>query len=202
MENNRNQGVQIIGEKKHGMRRRILIISLAVCVMAVLATGTVAFFTADETAYNAITTGELSMDLVEETTDGEPWPEEGISGVMPGTAVDKIAYVVNDGNVDFYARAEISMKMTDPDGKELSTQYISLDINTKDWTEKDGFYYYNYIVKPGEQTKPLFTTVTFDTAMDNPYMNARVEIDIHAQAVQSKNNGTSALDAIGWSDAY
>ena len=57
-------------------------------------------------------------------------------------------------------------------------------------------------LKPGEQTKPLFTTVTFDTAMDNPYMNARVEIDIHAQAVQSKNNGTSALDAIGWSDAY
>ena len=29
---------------------------------------------------------------------------------------------------------------------------------------------------------------------------ARVEIVVEAQAVQSKNNGTSALDAQGWTD--
>ena len=181
-------------------KRKIGLIAALVCCIAVLATGTLAYFSAEETAYNVITTGILSMDLVEETTGGEPWPEDGISGVMPGMDVDKIPYVKNTGGIDFYTRISVSMQVTGADGKALSDEYISLDIDTDNWTEKDGFYYYNSVVKPGEETKPLFTKVSFDRDMPNAYMNARIEIDVHADAVQSKNNGDSALTASGWSD--
>lgn len=37
--------------------------------------------------------------------------------------------------------------------------------------------------------------------MGNEYMNARVEIRVLAQAVQSANNGTDATLALGWSEA-
>lgn len=193
-----NRIMTFIGHMKK--QKLVLFAALIICA-AVITGGTLAFFTADETAYNVITTGSLSMDLIELTTDGQPFPEKGIDGVMPGTSVDKIPFVKNTGSVDFYTRVTMEMRMTAADGSTLSDKFVSLDINTKDWTEKDGYYYYNYNVKPGEETKPLFTKVSFDKLMDNPYMNARLEIDIHAEAVQSKNNTDSPLTAEGWVSA-
>jgi len=186
---------------RHNKRKFVLLAALLICI-SIFAGSTLAYFTASETAHNVITTGSLSMDLVEETTGGKPWPKEGIKGVMPGMVVDKIPYVVNTGDIDFYTRMSVSMKVTASDGKTiLSDKHISLDYNIKDWTEKNGVYYYNGVVKSGKQTEPLFTKVTFDTKMNNAYMNARVEIDVHAEAVQSKNNGESPLSATGWTAA-
>ena len=209
MENNQNlemlntaevNEMEEMGETSPASRKKQKIILAAVLLicMAIFATGTLAYFTAEETAYNVITTGILSMDLVEETTGGEPWPEGGINGVMPGMDVDKIPYVRNNGGIDFYTRMSVAMKVIGENGNELSTEYISLNINTDKWTKQDGFYYYNGIVKPGKETEPLFTVVSFDEDMPNAYMNARIEIDVHADAVQSKNNGDSALNASGW----
>lgn len=188
--------------RTHSRKRYVLLFAVLLCCAAILAGGTLAYFTAEETAYNVITTGVLSMDLREETTGGDPFPEGGISGIMPGQIVDKKVYVVNTGSVDFYARIAISKTIADSDGKTdtLNFKNITLDLNTADWTEKDGFYYYNRILKPGEKTEPLFTTVTFGTTLGNDYMNARIEIDVDAQAVQSRNNGDSALEAVGWAE--
>ena len=86
------------------------------------------------------------------------------------------------------------------DGKELSAKYISLNFDEANWTEKNGYYYYNGTVKPGQETEPLFTKVSFSKDMPNEYMNARVEIEVDADVVQSKNNSGSALEASGWTD--
>lgn len=206
MENNQNLNTLNVdttpdvnaGFRKARKKQRILLVAAAICCIAIVATGTLAYFTAEEKAYNVITTGYLSMDLVEETTGGKPFPDKGISGVTPGMTVDKIAYVENNGGVDFWTRLSFTMKVTGENGQELSDKYISLDINTNAWTERDGFYYYNASVKPGEETEPIFTKVSFAKEMGNEYMNAKVEIDIDAYAVQSKNNGDSALTATGW----
>ena len=53
-------------------------------------------------------------------------------------------------------------------------------------------------MKPGEETEPLFTKVSFGADLGNEYMEAHVEIKVDAQSVQSRNNGTGALDATGW----
>lgn len=186
-------------------KKRIGLIAAIICCIAVLAGGTLAYFVAEETSYNVITTGVLSMDLVEETADGEPWPawpEDGISGVMPGQIVDKVAYVVNDGGVDFYTRIAIEKIITAAEGvtEELNFDNITLDINEEYWTEQDGFYYYYAAVKPDEQTEPLFTKVTFEPSLGNEYQDAYIEIIVNAQAVQSRNNTDSALTATGWAD--
>ena len=46
---------------KGSRKRRLVLLALALCVAAVTATGTLAYFTAEETAYNVITTGVLAV---------------------------------------------------------------------------------------------------------------------------------------------
>lgn len=190
--------------RKNAIKKRIGLIATIVCCIAILASGTVAYFTAQETAYNVITTGALSMRLVEEGADGKPFPKEGITGVLPNMEVTKKVYVENTGDVDMYVRIALATNvesMQDGVEKLPFDDHITLNINKTDWTEKDGYYYYNRVLKPGEATEPLFTTVSFDANMGNEYMNARVQIDVDAQAVQSKNNTDSPLTAAGWPKA-
>ena len=189
--------------RRNAIRKRIGLIATIVCCIAILASGTVAYFTAQETAYNVITTGTLSMRLVEEGADGKPFPKEGITGILPNMEVTKKVYVENTGDVDMYVRIALDQKiesLSDP-AAQLNFEHISLDINTADWTKQGDYYYYKKALKPGEATEPLFTTVSFDAKMGNEYMNARVRIDVDAQAVQSKNNTDSPLTAAGWPKA-
>lgn len=192
----------MMNRKSHVWKRRTLCITLLMICLAAVATGTVAYFTAEETAYNVITTGCLYMDLVEETTGGQPWPEDGISGVMPGMVVDKVVYVKNTGSVPFYARVSIDKTITAaPESNAvLNFDHISMDLNTEQWSEHDGFYYYHRALLPGESTEPLMTHVTFEPSMTNEYMDATVQVDVLAQAVQSANNGSDPLKAEGWSE--
>ena len=189
--------------RRNAIKKRIGLIATIVCCIAILASGTVAYFTAQETAYNVITTGALSMRLVEEGADGKPFPKEGVTGVLPNMEVTKKVYVENTGDVDMYVRIALDKKiesLSDPAAK-LNFKHITLDVNETDWTEQDGYYYYNRVLKPGEATEPLFTTVSFGASLGNEYMNARVQIDVDAQAVQSKNNTDSPLTAAGWPKA-
>lgn len=185
---------------RNNKKKRLLLIAFIICCLATVAAGTLAYFTAEETNYNVITTAALDVDLVEETEDGEPWPEEGFNGIEPGVDVTKIAYAENLGNTDAYVRMIIDKSITPAKGvtKELNFDHITLDINTVDWTEKDGAYYYNQVLKAGEKTPPLFTNVHFGVELGNEYMNAKVKINVTMQAVQVQNNGNSALEAAGW----
>lgn len=192
MEYNFNMGN---GAENRFNRKKIALIALIVCIVAILACGTIAYFTDEETQYNVITTPGFSMELREETDGGLPFPEEGISGVMPGDNVTKKVYVENTGDADFYVRIAVEKQFT-PD--TLDVKYISLDINNTDWTEKDGYYYYNKAVKPGKTTTPLFTKVSFAKEMPNEYQECKAEVIVSGQCVQSKNNGSSVFDAIGW----
>ena len=187
---------------KSGMKKRMLTAALALCCLAVLATGTLAYFTAEETAQNVITMGSLKMELVELNEEGKPWTN--VENIVPGMEVTKKAYVENNGSVDFYTRVKITKRFVNEQGKklpELNTGLVELNLS-EDWKPGEGgFYYYNKPVAPGEETKPLFTTVTFSTEMGNEYQNVKVIIDLDAQAVQSRNNGDSATKATGWPES-
>ena len=57
-------------------------------------------------------------------------------------------------------------------------------------------------LQEGAVTEPLFREITFSgEKMDNTYQGSTIRIHITAQAVQSQNNGESALLAVGWSEA-
>lgn len=180
--------------------KKVAALAAAVIVIAAIASsGTRAYFTAQGRADNVITSGSIKMELHDETADGVPFPKEGISGIMPGDSIDKYVYVENVGDNPLYARIKLEKAMTLNNGENGDNlDEIMLDINQDDWTynSKDGYYYYNRALKPGEQTTPLLTKVTIDTDLE--YQDAKIDVTVSAQAVQSQNNTDSPLTAAGW----
>ena len=190
------------------MKKRLAVIAMALCLaVAGAAMGTVAYFTAQETAHNVITTGGVSISLEEWASlpdDGtDPVPFEDVEGVLPGTAVGKVVQVSNTGASEAWVRIQVEKTIVLDESRagEIDPSLISLDINTAAWTEQDGYYYYNKPLASGETTEPLFTQVSFDKEMGNLYQNCTAQVDVSAQAVQTANNGAAALEAAGWPEA-
>lgn len=192
------------------MKKKIISFALVISVLAMLATGTAAYFTAEGTATNVFTTGKIDVDVVETTLiDGEEadyekiLDKDGKLAVMPSVTVSKIVKVEAQPEcADAYIRVKVdkAIDMAD-DASNPNLDLIEIRFNageTGDWTEKDGWYYYKGTIKAGEKTEMLFDTVTFSKDMGNEYQNATATINITAQAVQVAHNGDSALTAEGW----
>ncbi len=181
------------------MKKPIIALVLFAIIMACAAGGTLAYYTYDDTAHNVITSGAVSIKLVEYDEEGE---FNDVSGAMPGGAYAKIVTVENDGPAPTWVRLKVdkAVALTE-EGKKLGQEeldHIRLDIDRANWTEWEGYYYYKIPLEVGKTTEPLFKSVTFDTEMDNRYQGSTITVSVCAQAVQSDNNGETVLDARGW----
>lgn len=184
------------------MKRKLLILSvLAICV-AILAVGSLAYFTSEGKAHNVITSGGVGI-AVQEWADAEKkTPFEDLTGIMPGMTVTKIAEIKNTGASDAWVRVKVEKNIKLQGEGTPDTALVELNLNLTDWTQgKDGYLYYNKVLKPGEVTEPLFTAVTFNVTMGNEYQNATATVDVAAHAVQTANNGDTVMDAKGWPNA-
>ena len=117
---------------------------------------------------------------------------------MPNTTVTKIAEIRNTGASDAWVRVKVEKSIKLQGDGTPDTGLVELKLNTVDWTEKDGYYYYNKILKPGEITAPVFTSVSFAADMGDEYQDATATVDVFAQAVQTANNGDTVMTAQGW----
>lgn len=193
------------------MKKKITILAVLVMCLAILASGTIAYFTAEDQAHNVITSGGVDIEIEEwqQTDEGlVPYPKDDPIDVMPGVTVSKIATIKNI-EADAYIRAKFDVVIIREDKTvmELSPEelasIISLTMNGEDWLRKDGdneWWYYANAVTVGKSTEAFFNEVVFDGPnMTNEYQNCTVEITVTAQAVQKANNGDSALEAAGWS---
>lgn len=187
------------------MKKRLLAAAVIAICTSMAAYGTLAYFTYEDTATNVITAGDVQIDLEEwsRTPDGSLVPFKDIDDVLPGTDVSKIVQVKNTGGQDAWVRvsAEKSIVLAEEAEGEVNLSLVTYDLNTEHWTERDGYYYYNTVLRSGETTEPLFTTVTFSENMTNMYQHSKAYIEIDAQATQSANNGSSVFEAAGWPDA-
>ena len=181
------------------MKRKLLILSvLAICV-AIVAAGTLAYFTAEDTAHNVITSGGVDIELKEWADEAKQTPFEDVTGIMPGVTVTKIAEIKNTGASEAWVRVLITKDIQLAGDSEVDPNLIKLGLNTTDWTlGTDGYYYYNKALKPGETTAPILSSVTFEPTMGNEYQNATATVDVAAHAVQTANNGDTVMDAKGW----
>ena len=183
------------------MKKKLLILSLAAICLAITAIGTLAYLTSEGTAHNVITTGGVEIAVQEWADEDKQTPFEDLEGIMPGMTVTKIAEIKNTGASDAWVRVKVEKNIKLQGEGTSDTGLVELTLNTADWTEKDGYYYYTKVLKPGEVTAPIFTAVTFKPDMGNEYQNATATVDVTAQAVQTANNGATVMDAQGWPNA-
>ena len=182
------------------MKRKLLLLSVIAICIAIAATGTLAYFTAEGRAHNVITTGGVHIELLEWADEARTQPFEDQSGILPGASVTKIAEVRNlDGSAEAWIRVRIEKAIRLTGGGTPDLSLVELALNETDWMDGgDGYYYYASPLAPGKTTPPLLTAVTFSRAMGNEYQGATAEVTLIAQAVQRANNGDSALTAAGW----
>ena len=181
------------------MKKKILLVTAVVICLAIAATGTLAYFTAEDMAHNVITTGGVEITVQEWADEEKQTPFEDVTGIMPGMTVTKIAEIKNTGASDAWVRVKVEKSIKLQGEGTPDTALVELNLNLTDWTQgKDGYLYYNKVLKPGEVTEPLFTAVTFNVTMGNEYQNATATVDVSAQAVQTANNGDTVMDAKGW----
>lgn len=173
-------------------------------MLAILAAGSLAYFTAEGRARNVITTGSIKISVVEQQLVDDKlidYPNEKITNVMPGAEISKIVTIKNTGSSEAWIRVKVDKSIARADKGESDVSLVRLDFDTENWVGKDGYYYYKKPVPAGESTTALFGTVTFDPQMGNEYQNCEVSIDVIAQAVQTANNTPADGDvtkAAGW----
>ncbi len=184
------------------MKKKITAAALLVICLMTAAYGTLAYFTYEETATNVITASALEIDLEEwsASDDGTLVPFEDIDDVMPGTKVSKIVRVRNTGEQPAWIRVAVTKSVTLAEGREgeIDLSLVTMDLNTVNWTERDGYYYYVTPLAPGKTTEPLFTTVSFSEEMSNLYQHSKAVIAVSLQATQTVHNGDTVFEASGW----
>lgn len=197
-------------------KKKLFVMTALVVILAIIGTGTLAYFTTKAVVHNVITTGGIHIDLVEnfpgsvDDADGN----KVLEGVMPGQSPDKEVWVENLKNsADAWIRVGVKITVTDSQGRDLTAQAMAKNVVNiptygTDWTpgeEENGirWYYYEKLVVPGEATSNLFEKVTFNGPnMGNEYQNATITVEVNAQAVQAANNpipdGGNVTDIKGW----
>lgn len=198
------------------MKKKLTLIATAVALGALAVVGaTMAYFTSQDTATNVITTGNVQISITETSNDENSIMNENgiqyVGAITPGQNISKIPVIVNDGNNDAYVRAYVEFKYYDEDKNDITANFTGKEpvivYNTKDWikgetAEDQGYYYYNKAIKANQskesvegKTAELFDTVTIPTAWNNDQANVTIEVIVHAEAIQSENNGSDVVAA-------
>lgn len=118
----------------------------AVLVGALFCSGIYAYLTAQAGQVNQLTMGENVIETEEEFPDPDP---------KPGESIKKVVKVKNTGDVPCFVRTQVLF--SNGEAEAVS----SIDLNTVDWTEKqgDGYYYYKHILPAGETSTALMTAI-------------------------------------------
>ena len=177
------------------MKKKIAAAALIVSMLSISAMGTLAYFTDTGIAHNVITSGKVDITLIDDTEEiGKPFPDGGITNVMPGTSVSKIVGVKNEEvSADAWVRLLVNTEFVEGLDEEVVSMYLSerweksdekVTINGKEYDA----YTYKEVLEPNTYTEPLFEEVKFAPVMGNEYQNSTLHIDVNAQAVQADNN--------------
>ena len=172
-------------------KKKLFVMMALVIVIAILGTGTLAYFTTKAVVHNVITSGGVKIELEETMLNDkkEEVPFVSQEGVMPGQEVSKIVRVTNKD-----AKAWVRIRVTEEiKGGADSDNVLSINYNLgtapTQWTRKGEWFYYNSPLENGETTDPLFKGVKLaGKEMDNDYQNATIEITVEAEGIQFANN--------------
>ena len=187
------------------MKKKLFAVAMVITCLAILTSTTLAYFTTSDIARNVITSGGVQVELVERQKVGDellPYPDAPIQ-VMPGESVSKIVTV--KGLADSaWIRMRYDVTVFDAEGAQMDVpaaeveKLVLISPDGSSWTYSNGWWYCNEALTRGMSTAPLFEAVSFAANMGNEYQSSTVTVDVTMEAVQSANNGSTALEAAGW----
>lgn len=161
------------------MKKKLMIGLSVVALVALLAVGTWAWFTAEtDPVTNMFKAGTVKISI--ENT------YENVTNWNPGDEEEGTITVTNDGTKCAYVRVKLDAGW---DGANLAADNVGLALNDEDWVEAGEYYYYKDKLESGETTESLLSAVTLlgeDTG--NEYQGATFTVEVEAEAVQCTND--------------
>ena len=181
-------------------KRKILVTAVVIGLLTLFSPSTLAYYTVTGIATNVVTFGEFGMKILETTAIGAPFPKEGVH-ILPGETVSKEVAVRNICGHPFWLRVQL-VKGSSKESLSAEDALQIVDLNDEQWTQRDGYFYYNRILAPGETTEPLFTRVHIPGDKVSQHdIGSVLTLTVKASAVQSDNNtGEHPWEANGWPD--
>lgn len=159
------------------MKKRVIAISTIVLIVMTVGF-TSAWFLASESRANEFKMGTVEVEVL------EPGFQD-LTNVKAGT-YNKNVKVLSKGTKRTYVRVSLFPEWSEP---SLPTSNIQLNLNLNDWVDGgDGFYYYKYYLKQGQETSLLLQNVTF-ISVGPEYEGKTLTIKALAEGVQITNNG-------------
>lgn len=156
-----------------GMKRSLVLVVSLLALLLVVAGGTLAWLTAQDSVSNTFTPAHVTCD-VEETFNG--------------TAKSNVS-IKNTSDIPVYIRASIIVTWKDSSGNVYGqlpvagTDY-TISYGT-DWTQQGDYWYCNSEVAVGANTPELISSCT-EVAGKAPKENYRLSVEIIAEAIQSQ----------------
>ena len=153
-----------------GLARIQLPVLLLLCLMMVGVTA--GFLVSTDSALNRLSSGYNTAGIVESYNPP--------SSFAKGDEITKEVKVKNEGSVPCYVR--VFAEVCDPEERNV----IDIDYNTSEWMKKsDGYYYYSRILNTGEESTPLFKTLTAKADADG------FKIICYSETVQAYGFGSA-----------
>lgn len=154
-----------------GMKRSLVLVVSLLALLLVVAGGTLAWLTAQDSVSNTFTPAHVSCEVTEEF-DGTVKKNVNVTNTSDIAAfirVKLVTYRVNDAGQRIGGTAEIP-------GFELGTN----------WVEHEGFYYYTLPVAPNAApATDLIDQITLTRSYDDADGGKQV-IEVMAEAIQSQ----------------
>lgn len=159
-----------------GMKRSLVLVVSLLALLLVVAGGTLAWLTAQDSVSNTFTPAHVTCDVVEEEFDG--------------TTKSNVA-IKNTSDIPVYIRASIIVTWKDSSGnvygqKPDSNDYDMQMPENSGWVlGTDGYYYYTSPVAVGATTGTLISSCTVKAGATIPKDYA-LSVEIIAEAIQSQ----------------
>lgn len=114
------------------MKKKVLILALAVALIAIMVGGSLAYFTAGDEVTNTFTIGSVKIEVVEDFQE----PQTMIPVVAPDDTdpnyINKDARVKNTGDNAAYVQMYVAI----PKALDDVGAFVVVDANTGDWTDR------------------------------------------------------------------
>lgn len=198
-------------------KKKVFVTALAICLIAIISMGTLAWFSAQDEVTNKFMIADsdddtpdeiFSVDVWENTPDGEK-DQDGYeyTDILPGDTLKKEARVENTGHYDQYVRVTVTISDAQAWIAALGADFNVADVFdgfvAADWnhiwnnmngatTNPENFVYvmyYKNIVKPGDVIN-VFNNVKIPTSLTREEAVAfggNFDITVKAEAVQTEN---------------
>ena len=158
------------------MKKKILSIALVVAVIAIMVSGTLAYFTAEDEVTNTFTIGSVKIEVVEDFEAPEAMITVVTADDSDPNYINKDARVKNTGDNAAYVQMYVAI----PKALDDVGAFVVVDANTGDWTDRaaagtaeiDGvtcnvyMYRYKHLLDVNAETSDVITAAYLASQLD------------------------------------